>query len=136
MASTISLRIDSNLVIMAEREARVENRSRAKQIEYWAKLGKAVSSKLNLADAFAVNQGLKEIKLQVPETVDSIAVDPGDVFDDLEQDRKNGTLKEKVTSATIYFEVSPTKKGLLDRVDLSEGTRKTGQFENGKFREI
>ena len=53
--ATVSVRIDKNLALQAEREARIQNRSNAKQIEYWAKIGKAISSKLSIADLFAVS---------------------------------------------------------------------------------
>ncbi|MCD4674470.1 MAG: ParD-like family protein, partial [Desulfobacula sp.] len=46
--TTVSLRIDQDLAFQAEREARIQNRSKTKQLEYWAKLGKAISSKLNI----------------------------------------------------------------------------------------
>ena len=52
---TVPLRIDQDLASQAEREARIQNRSKTKQLEYWAKLGKAVSSKLSITDAFAVS---------------------------------------------------------------------------------
>lgn len=134
--ATVSLRIDSNLAKQAEREARVENRSKAKQLEYWAKLGRAISSKLHLADAVAVAQGLKEIKLEVSSPVHSIAIDPERIFDDLENDRKKGALPRKVTSARVYYEASRNREGFLDRVDSVTGKRETGQFENGKFRSL
>ena len=132
--TTISLRIDSNLVMQAEREARIENRSKAKQLEHWAKLGRAISSKINIADAFAVAQGIKEIKLEVAQSIQSIAIDSDVIFNDLERDRKKGILSQKVTSARVYYEASLSKKGFLDRVDSVTGKRQTGQFYNGKFR--
>jgi hypothetical protein len=55
MMATVSVRIDKNLALQAECEARIQNRSNAKQIEYWAKIGKAISSKLSIADLFAVS---------------------------------------------------------------------------------
>jgi hypothetical protein len=134
--STVSFRIDSNLAKQAEREARVENRSKAKQLEYWAKLGRAVSSKLNLADAIAVAQGLKEIKLEVPQGLNSITVDPATIFSDLENDRKKGILSRKVISARIYYEASLSREGYLDRVDSLTGKRETGQFKNGEFKSL
>ena len=73
--ATVPLRIDQNLAFQAEREARIQNRSKTKQLEYWAKLGKAVSSKLNITDAFAVPQGIKTIKLEVAPPVQSIPID-------------------------------------------------------------
>ena len=39
--ATVSVRIDKDLALQAEREARIQNRSNAKQFEYWAKIGKA-----------------------------------------------------------------------------------------------
>ena len=62
----------------------IENRSKAKQVEHWARLGKAISSKLSLADAFTVAQGIKKIKL---EPVQSIIIDSDDIFNDLENGR-------------------------------------------------
>lgn len=131
--TTISLRLDSALVEEAGREAMVENRSKAKQVEHWAKLGKAISSKLSLADAFAVAQGIKKIKL---EPVQSITIDSDDIFNDLENDRKKGVLAQKVTSARIYYEASQSRFGFLDRIDSATGTRQTGNFENGIFRAL
>ena len=134
--ATVSFRIDSNLAKQAEREAKVENRSKAKQLEYWAKLGRAVSSKLHLADAIAVAQGLKEIKLEVPLGLKSNAVDSDTIFGDLENDRKKGILSQKVTSARIYYEASLIREGYLDRVDSLTGKRETGQFEDGEFKSL
>lgn len=134
--ATVSLRIDSNLAKQAEREALIENRSKAKQLEYWAKLGRILSAKLNLADAIAVAQGLKEIKLEVAAPDQSAVIDSDDIFSDLENDRRKGALSEKVTTARIYYEASQSREGLLDRVDSVTGKRVTGQFENGQFRSL
>jgi len=131
--ATISLRLDSALVEEAEREAMIENRSKAKQIEHWAKLGKAISSKLSLADAFTVAQGIKKIKL---EPVQSVIIDSDDIFNDLENDRRKGVLAQKVTSARVYYQVSRSRFGFLDRIDSTTGKRQTGKFESGKFRAL
>ena len=132
--ATVSLRIDSNLVMQAEREARVENRSKAKQLEYWAKLGRIISSKLNIADVFAITQGIKELKLEVTQPFKTRGVSSDVLFGDLEKDRMKGVLSQKVTSAKIYYEASLSKKGYLDRVNSVTGERQTGQFENGMFK--
>jgi len=134
--ATVSFRIDSKLAEQAEREARIEHRSKAKQFEYWAKLGRAISSKLHLADAIAVTQGLKEIRLEYPQPLQSISIDTDDIFNDLESDRKKETLSQKVTSARIYYEASLSKEGCLDKVDSVTGRRETGQFEDGEFRPL
>ena len=134
--ATVSFRIDQKLAEQAEREARIENRSKAKQLEYWAKLGRAISSKLNLADAIAVTQGVKEIRLEFPQPLQSNPIDTDAIFNDLESDRKKGTLAQKVTSARIYYEASLRKEGYLDKVDSVTGKRETGQFEDGEFRPL
>jgi hypothetical protein len=127
---TRSLRIDENLVIEAQRQAKVQRRSINGQIEYWASLGKAIASKISTADAFAVTQGLKEIRL---ESSRNIAIDPEAVLNDLEQDRTRGFPGKPVTSAPCYFETSLSHPGLLDKVDTVSGKRQTGRFHNGSF---
>ncbi len=134
--TTVSLRIDKDLALQAEREARVQNRSKAKQIEYWAKIGKAISSKINIADVFAVSQGIKTIKVEVSPTVQSVVIDSDDIFNDLENDRDKGLLAKNVTSAKIFYEASIEHPGCLDRVNSVTGERKTGSFENGEFKAL
>ncbi len=131
---TVSLRIDSDLVKQAEREAAVENRSKAKQLEYWAKLGRIISSKLNFADVVAITQGIKELKLEATQPVQTGGVSSDALFEDLEKDRAEGVLSQKVTSAKIYYEANPSKKGYLDRFNSVTGERQTGQFKNGVFK--
>ena len=134
--TTVSLRIDQDLALQAEREARIQNRSKTKQLEYWAKLGKAISSKLDIADVYAVSQGLKTIKLEAIPSVQSNPVDPEAVFNDLENNRAKGLLANNVTSARIYYEASLEHPGYLDRVDSATKKRVTGSFKNGEFKEV
>lgn len=126
------LRLNAALIEAAGREGAVQKRSVPRQIEFWAELGKAVESVVGLADVVAVIQGIKKIKV---EPVASPPVDPADVFDSLESSRKKGALREKVTSASIYYETSLSRPGLLDRVNTATGERQTGLFRNGEFRE-
>jgi hypothetical protein len=128
MMTTVSLRIDQDLALQAEREAKIQNRSKTKQLEYWAKLGKAIAYKLNITDAFAVSQGIKTIKLEITPSVKSIPIDSDVIFNDLENDRAKGLLAKKVTSAKIYYEASIEHPGYLDRVNSITGKRQTGSF--------
>ena len=134
--TTVSLRIDKELALQAEREARIQNRSKAKQLEYWAKIGKAISSKLNIADVFAVSQGIKTIKLEVSPSVQSIRVNSDAIFSELENDRDRGLLAKKVTSARVYYEASVERPGYLDRVNSVTQKRQTGSFINGEFKAL
>ncbi len=132
--ATVSLRIDQDLAFQAEREARIQNRSKTKQLEYWAKLGKVISSKLNITDVFAVSQGIKTIKLEITPSAQSIPIDSDVIFNDLENDRNKGLLAKNVTSARIYYEASVKHPGYLDRVTSISGERQTGSFKNGEFK--
>lgn len=134
--TTVSLRIDQDLALQVEREAKIQNRSKTKQLEYWAILGKAVSSKLSISDAFAVSQGIKTIKLEEPPSVQSISINSDDVFNQLENDRAKRILAGKVTTAGIYYEASAEHPGYLDRVNSVTGERQTGLFEHGEFRSL
>ena len=128
---TSPIRLNSALVAAAEREGTIQKRSVPKQIEFWAELGKAVVRVMDLSDVFAIIQGLKKVKV---EPVTSVAVDPRDVFNSLENKRKSGNLAEKVTSSAVYYEASLSRQGLLDRVNSDTGERETGQFHNGEFK--
>ena len=131
--ATVPLRIDQDLAFQAEREAKIQNRSKTKQLEYWAKIGKAVSSKLNITDAFAVSQGIKTIKLEITPPVQSIPIDSDVIFNDLENDRAKGLLGKKITSVKIYYEASIEHPGYIDRVNSITEKRQTGSFEHGEF---
>ncbi len=133
MASNLTspIRLDPALIAAAKREGSIKKRSAPKQIEFWAELGKAVELVMDLNDVFAVIQGFKKIKM---ESVKSVAVDPADVFNSLEESRKSGELAGKVTSSVVYFEASQRKPGFLDRVNSATGERQTGRFYNGEFK--
>ncbi len=125
--ATSPIRLNPTLIKAAEREGMVQKRSTPKQIEFWADLGRAVERVIDLSDVFAILQGLKRLKL---ENVESVTVDPDDVFDDL---HSRSRLTEEVTAAAVYFEASAQHPGLIDRVDSVTGERQSGQFLNGKF---
>ncbi|MES9905687.1 MAG: AAA family ATPase [Sedimenticola sp.] len=74
-------------------------------------------------------QGLAQVSVT---PCPSVAVPPKKVFDALEHDRAQGTLKNVVTKAKIQYEVSQRQPGLLNRVHTN-GTLETGRFHNGEF---
>ena len=128
--ATSPIRLNPLLIKAAEREGMVQKRSTPKQIEYWADLGRAVERVIDLSDVYAILQGLKRIKL---ENVESVSVDPEEVFEDIRNQVDTGRLTEAVTSAAVYFEASAHHPGLIDRVDGATGKRQSGRFRNGTF---
>lgn len=128
--STSPIRLNPDLISAAEREGLAQKRSTPKQIEYWADLGRAVARVVDLSDVFAVLQGLKRLKL---EDVESVAVAPDDVFNDLRAMASEGRLAQAVTASQVFYEASRRHPGLIDRVDGATGARQTGQFRNGRF---
>jgi len=125
------MRLSADLIEAAKMEARVQKRSVPMQIEYWAELGRAVEGVIERKDVFAVMQGVKTIRV---EPALPAAIDPQDVFNDLEKNRGTKAVSSKLTGAPFYYEVSRSRPGLLDRVDVKTGERRTGHFENGQFR--
>ena len=125
------MRLNAALVEAAEREGAIQKRSIPKQIEFWAEIGKAVENVIDLADVLAITQGLKRIRL---EPIASAPIEVDEVFQNVDARRKSGTLADEVTSAAVYYEASPSRPGLLDRVNSATGERRTGQFVNGEFK--
>jgi len=124
------IRLDPELIALAKKEGSLKKRSVPKQIEYWAELGKAIESAIDIKDVYAIIQGFGKLKVEL---LESKAVDPNKVFDSIEKKRKSGELAKNVTTSSIYYEASQTRPGLLDRIDIATGKRQTGRFHNGKF---
>jgi len=131
--ATKSIRISAQLAFQAQAAGALQHRSAPNQLEYWAALGKMISSKINMEDALAILQGLKTIKI---ETVPSAPVEPDSVFDQLESDRAQGFNGKPVTSAPFFYERSLSKPGCIDKVDTRTGLRTTGRFRNGVFETV
>ncbi len=131
--ATKSIRISEQLAFQAQAAGALQHRSAPNQLEYWATLGKMISSKINIEDALAILQGLKTIKI---ETLPSAPVDPDSVFDRLESDRAKGFTDKPVTGAPFFYEASLSRPGSIDKVDTKTGLRTTGQFKNGVFEAV
>lgn len=129
--TTKSIRLNAELINQAQSAANVQRRSIPNQVEYWATLGRIVSSVIGIEDALAILQGLKKLRVEPPQT---ISIESDTVFNKLEADRANGFVDKPVTSAPFYFEASQKTPGFLDRVNSLTGERKTGKFENGEFK--
>jgi hypothetical protein len=131
--ATKSIRLNADLISRAQSASVVQCRSIPHQVEYWATLGRIVSSVIDMEDAHAILQGLKKLRVEPAQTV---AIDSAAVFDNLEADRAKGFADKPVTAAPFYFEASLRNPGLLDRVNSLTGERQTGKFSDGEFRAV
>ncbi|NOR79538.1 MAG: hypothetical protein GQ529_01690 [Methyloprofundus sp.] len=123
------IRLQEELMQVAESTAKRFHRSTAEQIEYWADLGRTVASTLDPDVLLSVVSGLTVIKT---EPVYSVPIDPDDVFQALENDRKVGVLQNTVTNSVNAYQASIKYPGYLEQID-SNGNITIGQFENGQF---
>ena len=126
------IRLQAELMQVAESTAKRFHRSTAEQIEYWADLGRTVSSTLDPDVLLSVASGLAVIKT---EPVISSPVEADSVFQALENDRNAGVLSSTVTNSAMRYQASTNHPGYLEKID-PDGQITTGQFENGQFIEL
>lgn len=123
------LRVKNSLFKEAEVEGSLLNRSAAKQVEFWAELGKRVAHSVTPADMLALMQGIADVRVEVPE---SKPINPEQVFAEVDKASSSGQLGQQITRGALYYEASQSRPGLLDQV-MPDGRRCTGHFSNGSF---
>ncbi len=124
-----SLRVNDSLFQDAEIEGSFMNRSTAKQVEFWAELGKRVAQSVTPADMLVLMQGIANIRVELP---DSQPVRPEKVFAAVEEAGSSGQLGQQITRNGLYYEASKNRPGLLDRV-MPDGACQSGRFVDGSF---
>ncbi len=123
------LRVNDDLFREAEAEGSLLNRSTAKQIEFWAKLGKRVDHSVTPADILALMQGIAEVHIRIPV---SQPVNPEEVFAAVDKANSTESLGQQITRDTLYYEASKSRPGSLVQV-MPDGTRRVGHFNDGSF---
>jgi len=126
------IRLQEELMQAAASTAKRFHRSTAEQVEYWADLGRSVSSTLDPDVLLSVASGLAIIKA---EPVFSAPIDADSVFKSLENDRESGKLSREVTNSAIRYQASLKHLGYLEKIDADNNIT-IGQFENGQFVEL
>ena len=101
----------------------------AKQVEYWAKIGRVVEKNLIPQQ---VNELLQEKIEILVRPLKSKSVDFDEVFGQLEADRKSGKLASQIVSGDEWFRMSAEHPGLLEK-QTSDGQILVGKIENGVF---
>ncbi len=123
------LRVNDRLFQDADAEGSFMNRSAAKQVEFWAELGKRVAQSVTPSDMLALMQGIANVRIEVPE---SLPVNPEQVFLAVDEARNTDQPGQQITRGGLFYEASKNRPGLLDRV-LPDGTRQAGRFIDGSF---
>ena len=123
------VRLQDDLMQAAKLTGERFHRSTAEQIEYWADIGRKVSTVLDPDTLLSVTTGLAQVKV---EPIFGKPIDPDEVFNLLEAQRQQGTLTQAVTNSVIKYQSSLTQPGYLERLD-QKGNGLVGQFKNGEF---
>lgn len=126
------IRLQEDLMKAASAAGEHMHRSTAEQIEYWASIGRSVSSLVDPNKVLDILAGLATLEVK---QVDNINIDFDDVVDGLEEDRKSGRLNAAVSAPDeVAYQVCPSKPGYLEEIH-PDGTVKIGKFVMGEFKE-
>ena len=123
------IRLQDDLMKAAKLTGKRFHRSTAEQIEYWADIGRKVSTVLDPDTLISITAGLAQVKV---EPIYGKPIDPDEVFNLLETQRQQGSLTQVVTSSAIKYQSSLTHPGYLEQID-QDGNVLVGQFKNGEF---
>ena len=123
------IRLQKDLMDDAALTGKRYHRSASEQVEYWASIGRRISDVIDPDTLLSVAAGL--VRVQV-EPVYGQAINPELVFQNLERERKQGTLADKITTSAIKYQASNAHPGYLERIDENNCTT-IGQFKEGKF---
>ncbi|SEG89124.1 TA system antitoxin ParD family protein [Marinobacterium lutimaris] len=125
------MRLQQSLVKAAQAAGRFEHRSAAEQIEFWADVGKRLTSHLSAIELMELSVGLAKIKV---EPAADPFVNPDDVFTQIEAERSTGTLNQGITTSSVRYQTSSRFPGKLERIDAN-GEVMVGMFHNGVFQQ-
>lgn len=121
------IRIDPSILERAEVEGRLYRRSPPKQIEFWAEIGRQVSSLIDAKDLFAVFTGAAAIEVTHKH---SHPVSTAAVLNELKAGRETGELRRLVTGAIARYGVD--ENGRICRI-TADGRETYGNLVDGLF---
>lgn len=132
MPKHTAIRLENSLMLAAKNAAVIHKRTAVEQIEYWAELGRNLSKFVDPEALIACSSGLAELKV---ERLNAKPVNPMDVFNNLEDQRRLGQLAKSVTKSSFKYQASSDYPGMLERIDQN-GQIDVGSFRNGKFEKM
>ncbi|MDP2380025.1 MAG: hypothetical protein Q8M35_05985, partial [Pseudohongiella sp.] len=95
------IRIQSDLMSNATVLGKLNHRSAAEQIEYWASIGQKVENLLDPESLLQIKAGLLRVKL---EQVNAPALNADMVFGNLEMKRSTGELTSEVSQSKVRYQ--------------------------------
>jgi len=123
------IRLQQDLMDDATLTGERYHRSASEQVEYWASIGRRISGVIDPDTLLSVAAGLARLHV---EPVYGHAINPDLIFQNLEREREQGTLPDKVTSSPVKYQASSAQPGYLERID-ENGRVTVGQFRGGEF---
>ncbi len=123
------IRLQEDLMQAAAVTDKRFHRSTTEQIEYWADMGRQTAEIIDPDVLLSLVSGLARIKV---EPVIDKTVDPEEIFQALEKERRDGSLLMNVKSSQEWYQVCETQPGYLERID-SKGKVTIGKFKEGVF---
>jgi hypothetical protein len=126
------VRLDKDLMKAATLSSALQHRSAVEQVEYWADLGRKVSSMINPEALISVQAGLSRITLEETPT---ITPDPDDVFASLAISIELGSITKSIVNNSVRYQKSNSHPGLLEEVS-PDGNIVVGEFKDGDFKQV
>lgn len=126
--SSKPLRVSDQLFYEAEAAGDTLKRSAAKQVEFWAKLGKVAEQNLTSQQVDELFQGRTEL---VARPIEFKTVNFNFIRSRIEKEREAGTLSSTVIDSDEWYRLSSTP-GHLEKVNRA-GKVEIGKIIDGKF---
>ena len=123
------IRLDQSLMDSAASVAKVAHRSAAEQIEFWADIGRTLTQIVDVHTLLSLKAGTVRLLI---EPVQVEAIDPDALFAELDADRANGSLSQRITGSDVRYQASAAHPGWLEQI-CADGSRVVGRFESGIF---
>jgi hypothetical protein len=117
------VKLSDQLVLDARVVGEAAERSIAGQIEFWARLGRAIEPLLRTDEALRLKQRGEAVPLSAC---------LGDIDTAAGRDRVNAFL---ATRPYPHFEPAPDRPGYIVKID-EDGTRTVGRFVNRQFKPV
>lgn len=114
------VKLSENLVLDARLASQLSERSIAGQIEYWARIGRAIEPLLGLGNVIQLKQ--RGDARPLSECVRSVDTEAG----------RRRTADYVATRPFPHFEAAPGRTGVIVKID-EDGTRTEGRFVNRQF---